>query len=348
MTRLILLSLLLAVPALAAEPLKVGALSAAPGQRVSGWLEIPAGVDEATRVPVSVVHGAQPGPVLALIAGTHGYEYPPILALQRLLPQLDAARMKGSVILVHMVAPAAFYGRRIYYSPDGKNQNRVYPGRLDGSQSERIAHAITTEVIERATHVVDVHGGDGNEDLRTYSYWQLSGQPAVDAASREMVLAWGFDHVVVDRERPKDKGASVYTSNTAVLRGKPAITVESGAMGRSDEELVAAHLRGARSLLAHLGILDGPSARIEQPIWFEPAEVVRAKHTGLWQAERAVRDVVTAGTPLGRVTDPFGNLLEEVRAPFAGVLLYVVGTPPVTAGEPLAFVATPLPGEPRP
>ena len=71
--------------------------------------------------------------------------------------------------------PAAFL-------PNGKNQNRVYPGRADGTQSERIAHAITTEVIDRATHVVDVHGGDGNEDLRTYSYWQISGQPAIDAA----------------------------------------------------------------------------------------------------------------------------------------------------------------------
>ena len=31
-------------------------------------------------------------------------------------------------------------------------------------------------------------------------------------------------------------------------------------------------------------------------------------------------------------------MLEEVRAPFAGEMLYVVGTPPVTEGEPLGFV----------
>jgi predicted deacylase len=63
--------------------------------------------------------------VLALVAGTHGYEYPPVLALQRLRARLDPAALAGSVILVHVANPAAFYGRRVYYSPDGKNLNRV-------------------------------------------------------------------------------------------------------------------------------------------------------------------------------------------------------------------------------
>ena len=57
---------------------------------------------------------------------------------------------------------------------------------------------------------------------------------------------------------------------------------------------------------------------------------------------------VAEGTLLGRVTDPFGNVLHEVRAPFAGEVLYVVGTPPVTEGEPLAFVGQVAENEPKP
>jgi predicted deacylase len=56
---------------------------------------------------------------------------------------------------------------------------------------------------------------------------------------------------------------------------------------------------------------------------------------------------VAAGTLVGRITDPFGAVLREVRAPFAGELLYVVGTPPVTEGEPLAFVARRAAEEPK-
>jgi predicted deacylase len=330
------------------EPLRVGSVVAERGEKASGYLEVPDGVDAGTRIPVSLVHGARQGPVLALVAGTHGYEYTAILALERLLPQLEPERLAGSVILVHMASPPTFYGRRIYYGPDGKNQNRVYPGRPDGTVSERIAHALTTQVIDRATHVVDMHCGDGNESLRPYSYWQVSGNADVDAAAKRMVLAWGLDHIVVDRERPRDATASVYTSNTAVLRGKPAITTESGALGQSDEASIAAHEQGALSLMRELGMLEGSGRRVEHPIWIEPWEVLRAPATGVWHPARDRKDSVGAGTVIGTLTDPFGNVLHELRAPFAGELLYVVATPPVSEGEPLAMVGRVLEGEPQP
>jgi len=337
-----------ATEARAQAPLTVGSLTAQPGQKVSGWLEVPDGVDAGTRIPVSVVHGARPGAVLALVAGTHGYEYTSIVALPRVLARLDPQRMTGSVILVHMANPTAFYGRRIYYSPDGKNLNRVYPGKADGTLSERIAFFLTREVIDKATHLADLHCGDGNESLRPYSYWQVSGNPAVDEASKQMVMAFGLDHVVVDRERPTDPAKSLYTSNTAVLRGKPALTAESGGMGLTDEASVAAQEAGALSLIAHLGIADLPTVRARNAVWFDRSEVLRATATGLWYPAVEKMQTVAAGTVLGRVRDPFGKELQEVRAPFDGEVLYVVGTPPASEGEPLAFVGHLLDGEPRP
>src|SRR5277367_6483055 len=107
-------------------------------------IEIPAGVDTGTHIPVTMIEGAQSGPTLALIAGNHGYEYPPILALQELREQIDAAALSGTVILVHVANMPSFLGRTVYFSPvDGKNLNREYPGRVDGTVSERIAYSIT-------------------------------------------------------------------------------------------------------------------------------------------------------------------------------------------------------------
>ena len=338
----------LAAPVAAEEDsLKVGAVSARRGEKASGWLEVPAGSDAGTRIPVSVVHGARPGPVLALVAGTHGYEYTSIVALPRVAARLDPARMAGSVILVHMANPPSFYGRRIYYGPDGKNLNRVYPGRAEGTISERIAAALTREVIDRATHLADLHCGDGNESLRPYSYWQVSGDPGLDQAGREMALAFGLDHIVIDRERPRDLQRSMYTSNTAVLRGKPAITTESGGMGLTDHASVAAQEAGALSLVADLGIQDLPSVKVQAPVLFDRSEVVRAPATGVWLPVVDKMHTVAKGTLLGRIADPFGNVLHEVRAPFAGQLLYVVATPPVSEGEPLAFVGHIQEGELR-
>jgi predicted deacylase len=330
------------------EPLRVGTITARPGEKASGWLDVPDGADTGAKLPVSVVHGAAPGPVLALIAGTHGYEYTSIVALPRVLARLDPKRMAGSVILVHMANPPAFYGRRIYFNPDGKNLNRVYPGKADGTQAERIAAAITREVIDQATHLVDMHCGDGNESLRPYAYWQVTGNPKMDAAGKELALAYGLDHIVIDRERPKDPAKSIYTSNTAVLRGKPAITAESGGMGLTDAVSVDAQEAGALSVVNHLGIMQAPSVKVEKPIFIDRSQVLTAPATGLWYPAVERMQSVAAGTLVGHVRDPFGAVLKEVRAPFAGEMLYVVGTPPTTEGEPVAFVGHVMEGEPKP
>src|ERR1700733_10234120 len=163
-------------------------------------IEIPAAADAGTQIPVTTIQGAGPGPTLALIAGNHGYEYPPILALQRLHAEIDSAALNGTVILVHVANMPSFLGRTVYFSPvDGKNLNRVYPGKVDGTVSERIAHAITDEIIEKADYVLDLHCGDGNEWLRPYVYQNITGNAELDKAMERPVLAFGIDHVVVDR-----------------------------------------------------------------------------------------------------------------------------------------------------
>jgi hypothetical protein len=331
-------TLLAAATASAQGPLTVGTATARPGEAASGVISVPDGSDPGAQIPVSVVNGAKPGPVLALVAGTHGYEYTSIVALPRVLAKLDPKRMAGAVILVHMANPPAFYERRIYRNVDGKNLNRVYPGKADGTQTERIAFAMTREVIDKATHLVDMHCGDGNESLWRYSYWQITGDAKMDAAGKEMALAYGFEYIVIDRERPKDPAKSLYTSNTAVLRGKPAITAESGGMGLTDEDSVGAQEKGALSVIAHLGIQDLPSARVKKPLFIDRSEVATAPQTGVWQWSVEKMQTVDEGAVLGHVSDAYGKVLAEVKAPFAGKVLYVVATPPVSKGEPVAFV----------
>ena len=339
MKRLLVVALLAFAPlALAQDALRVGDVVAARGTKMTGAIHIPDAVDKGLDIPVSVIHGREPGKVLALIAGTHGYEYPSILALQRLLPELDPQKMRGSVILVHMANPETFYSRRIYMSSDGKNLNRVYPGKKDGTISERIAEAITREVIDQSTNVIDMHSGDGNESLQPYSYWMTGNDPAVDAQSKEINLAYGLDHIVIDHDRPKDVKDSRYTAMTGVLRGKPSITAESGGLGRWDEGSINIHLRGALSVINHLGIMAAPSVRVDKPVWIDKSEVLTSPATGVWEPVIDQKDSVVAGSLVGRVKDATGKVLAEVRAPFAGVMLYVVFTPPITRGEPVGFV----------
>ena len=338
----VLLLCLLAVSrsALARQDFTIGAMTVPPAKVAYASLDVAAKAgDSGTTIPITVINGAAPGPVLALIAGTHGMEYVPIVALQRLRARVDEKTLKGTIIVVHVANMPSFLGRTIYYSSvDGKNLNRVYPGKADGTISERIADTITREVIARATHVVDLHCGDGNESLRPYSYWITTGEPRVAQAGREMALAFGLDHIVVDKERPTDPAASIYTSNTAITRGKPALTTETGGVAVVDEASIALIERGIDGLLRHLGMRAGGPPPVAAPVFFERNEVVRAGATGIFFAEVEKGRDVKKGERLGTITDFYGKTVEPVLAPFDGHVLYVVTTPPINKGEPVAMI----------
>lgn len=317
-----------------------GPVTAQPGEKASGIIPVPRGKDEETTIPISVIHGARPGPVLALIAGNHGYEYTPIIALQRLLPRLDPKQMSGTVVMVHVANMPSFLKRTIYYSPvDGKNLNRVYPGKADGTISERIAYQITKEVIERADYAIDLHCGDGNEALGYYSYWDTkAGGADVVERSKQLALAFGFDHIVMDSERPTDPANSLYCSTTATTRGKPAITIESGGLGATDAESIDKIERGVMSVMRHLKMIAGNPQMVETPLFIDRNAVLRSEATGIFYPLVERNRTVAKGTLLGYVTDFFGQRIFELRAPFGGTVLYIVATPPTSKGEPLAMV----------
>jgi len=319
----------------------IGSISAEPASTAFGTLPVPARPgDPGAEIPISILNGHAAGPVLALTAGVHGMEYVPILTLQRLRRSVDPRTLKGTIVMVHVANMPSFLGRTIYYSPvDGQNLNRVFPGRTDGTLSERIAHTLTEQVIARATHVLDLHGGDGNESLRPYSYWITTGSPEVVEASRALALAFGLDRIVVDNERPTDPQASMYLSNTAITRGKPAITTEAGCLGGVATDDIQIVERGVAGVLRHLGMVDDGPPPVANPTWLTRNQVLRAGFTGLFYSSVRRGEMVVEGARLGVITGFDGAELQTVLAPFAGEVLYVVETPPINRGEPVGMVS---------
>lgn len=187
-------------------------------------------------LPISVLHGAHSGPVLTLTAGIHGDEFPAIFALQRLRAAIDPAELHGSLVLVHLANLAGFHARRIALSPvDQKNLNRVFPGRADGTQTEQIAHFLTTEVIGLSDYLIDLHSGSANQRLWPHVYAPVIDDPALDARTLAFARATGLRHIVLYDERPRDPANSISYPNTAQTRGKPGLTLEIGHLGERDE-----------------------------------------------------------------------------------------------------------------
>jgi len=322
-----------------AQSFTVGTATAARGQMATGFIEVPAGTDAATSIPVVVVNGAKPGPVLAIVSGSHGTEYASIIAVERLIQRLRAADISGTVILVPPVNRASFDQKVVHVNPvDNKSMNRFYPGRLDGTQTERASYLITKQVVEKCDHLIDLHGGDLDESLRPYSYWTKTGNEQQDRISREMVLAFGLDHIIISADRPKDPNASRYLENTASTRGKPSLTAEAGHAGTVEPEDVSALVNGSMNVMRYLKMLPGAVRPVEHPVWIEKIASVTSDVAGIFYPTVKRGTYVEQGMSVGYVTDYFGQNTQELRSTAAGVVLYICAVPSMTKGGTVANI----------
>jgi len=318
---------------------KVGTAIAQRGQKATGVIAVPAGVDAGYNIAVAVVHGAKPGPVLAIVAGAHGTEYSSILAVERLIQLFDPAQISGTVILVPLVNVASFEQKIAHVNPiDNKSMNRYYPGKADGTQTERASFLMTKEVVDQCDHLIDLHGGDLDESLRPYSYWTVTGNAAQDAISKEMLLAFGLDHIIVSADRPKDPAASRYLENTASTRGKPSITAEAGYAGTTEADDIALLVSGSANVMRYLRMLPGAPAVIENPVWIEKAVAVPSEQTGVFYPLVTRGTYIQAGMKIGYVTDYVGKVIYEARAPESGIVLFIRAVPSLTKGETVVSI----------
>jgi predicted deacylase len=312
--------------------LVVGPLRAAPGTKVGGEVELDLG-PATVRMPLVLVNGARPGLRVAVTSGIHGAEYTSIAALRRVTRGLDPTTMSGCLVAVLVANPAAFAARSIYVDPlDGKNLNRVFPGDPAGTPSQRLAAWIFGTVIAGSDAFVDMHCGDMNEALVPFTGIEETGDPVVDETARRMAAAYGLDYVAVGPLA----GA---TTTAAAAAGIPAVLGEVGGQGLWPEANVRQHAEGFLRVLAELGLRDGtgdppplPTRRLGSDVW------LRSDVTGFWHPSVGPGDAVVAGQSLGAVEDPFGAVLQAVTAPQDGIVLFIVSSLAMNAGDPLLAV----------
>jgi uncharacterized protein len=322
-----------------AASLSVGTATAAPGQKAAGYLEVPAGSDAGTKIPVMVVKGSRPGPTLALVSGAHGTEYASIIALENLIQTIDPQEISGAVIIVPLVNLGSFEKKVPHVNPtDGKSMNRFYPGNPNGTQTERASWVMTKEVVEKCDYLIDLHGGDLDDSLRPYAYWSKTGDERLDTVSHGMVLAFGLDHIILVTDRPKDPNASRYLDNTASARGKPAIAVEAGASGTTEPDDVQALTDGCYNVMRFLKMLPGKAVPIEHPVWIGKVSSVTSEVDGIFYPAVERGTYVAQGMKIGYVTDFFGKTIWEAHAPSAGIVLYVCAVPSMNKGDNVANI----------
>ena len=308
-------------------------LSAAPGERATGVIAVDLG-SAVVQVPVVLINGARPGPRVGVTAGIHGAEYVSIAGLRRVAMSLDPATMTGSLVASLVSNPAAFAARAIYVDPlDGRNLNRSFPGDLAGGPTERLAAWLYANVIAPSDRFIDCHCGDMNEALVSFTGIEETGDPGVDRVTLAMAEAYGLDYLVYG----PTPGS---TTTAAAAAGIPAVLGEVGGQGLWPEENVALHAAGLRRALHAAGLIPDPGDGPRRATRVLRAEAwLRSEATGFWHPAVDVGERVEAGQPVGEVQDAFGAVLQAVSAPISGVVLFIVSSLAMNAGDPLLAVA---------
>lgn len=280
-----------------------------------------------SEIPFYTYGNPELGPTVSIMAGVHGCEYVPMLALRQFLDDLDESQLKGSLRVVPMANIASFQARTAFVVPhDGLNLNRCFPGTLGGSFTERLAYALFHEAIAPAQYHVDMHAGDQVEALEPFAIYDVS---SVEEASSGMAHAYGLPYVIrTERSESPIAGTS---SAAAAEAGIASITAEVGGRGLVDDVSVARHLEGLRRLLASLGVLPATFPDAAPPIEIHHWVWLRSTTAGWWSSRFDVGEWVDANEIIGTVRSLDGAHYEEIVAPEAGVPLFLTTSPAVAA-----------------
>ena len=309
-----------------------------------GFLKLPYSRDDAAwgaiMIPVTVVRNGE-GPTALLTGGNHGDEYEGPIALFDLATSLPADEITGRVIIVPaMNYPAFRVGRRT--SPiDNGNMNRVFPGRPDGSVTEKIADYFQRFLLPLADMVLDIHSGGKTLDFLPFAAAHILPDKAQQARCVAAMEAFAAPYSVMLLEIDN---VGMYDTAAEDL-GKTFVSTELGGGGSASACTVAIARRGIRNVLKHAGILAGeiarePSVKLNMP---DASCFVTGESSGLLELCADLGDRVREGQVIARVHNVERSGLVPVKycAGIDGILAgrhYPGLTQP---GDVLAVVAVP-------
>ena len=308
-----------------------------------GFLRVPYSRDDSAwgsvMIPLAVIRNGS-GPTALFTGGNHGDEYEGPLALYELARTLDPKAVSGTVIIVPaMNYPAFRVGTRT--SPiDKGNMNRIFPGRPDGTVTEKIADFFQRELLPRADIVLDFHSGGRTLDFVPFAAAHVLPDKALEKKAFAAVEAYS-----APRSMKMIEIDAVGMYDTAAEEmGMLFVTTELGGGGTSRAETVRIARRGAMNLLHHVGIVSGAIDKSETR-WLDMPSgecFSFAEEDGMIETMVDLGSPVEAGQVIARIhsTGRTGIAPHEIRAKLTGMLAARHFPGLVKPGDCVSVVAT--------
>jgi len=313
------------------EPVTINGVTVQRGTRTT--IDLPAGrlyTHTPMTIPVHVVSGKHPGPILFISAAIHGDEINGVEIIRRLLKYSSLKRIRGTIIAVPIVNVHGLINHSRYL-PDRRDLNRSFPGSEKGSLAARLAYLFMKEIVAQSTHGIDLHTGA----LHRTNLPQIRAN--LDDFETDK-LARAFDVPVIISSNLRDGSLR----ESAAEFGIPMLLYEAGEALRFDEVSIRAGVKGIVNVMRMLEMLPpsrSKSIKHMDPVVAHSSAWIRAHDSGILRAMIPLGGRVKKNTLLGVVADPFGEKEIQIIAPFSGIVIGRTNLPLVNEGDALYHIA---------
>lgn len=313
-------------------PFEIAGVKIAPGKRKKINLPIIKLFDYTElNIPVEVIHGTSPGPVLFISSAIHGDEINGVEAIKRLLNHKRIGiNIKGTLIAVPIVNVLGF-NNQSRYLPDRRDLNRCFPGNKNGSLGAQIANTLMTELLAKSTHAIDLHTGAIHRTNLPHI------RACLDDKETEK-LAKAFD-VPVTMNSSTLEGS---LREAAQEIGLPMLLFEGGQALRYEESVIQTALKGSLSVMESIGMIEQKlvlKKKTKLPYVARSSHWVRAPHSGSLRVRKKLGSHVKKNDILGIISNPYGKEKIKVLATYTGIIIGMTLIPLVNKGNALFHIA---------
>jgi predicted deacylase len=318
-----------------ATTVEVGSARAEPGTMVRGAIPVTtlAG-GSSIEIPVVVINGTKPGPVLWVDGAIHGDEPEGPLCCQILMREVKPEALSGTLVLIPVINVAAYEAASRGNPLDtfSHDMNRIYPGRPNGYLSERVAYAHSEWMTKVADMEISIHSGGAHSFLAPAMF--TDERPESVELGTAMGPGWGC---MMSSFNPTGSPMAAMAK-----AGKVGITVEYGGRSHTSPDLFAKVGRvladAVLNVLRHYRMLAG-EALYDQNRTKGSQEALLAPASGLFLAEPEIKFLtpMKKGDLIARIVNLFGDELASLKAPADGMIFGLRALPNVTTGDWCCF-----------
>ncbi len=315
--------------------IEIGGTTISPGQRVT--VDLPVAdlyTSTSLHMPVEVICGRKPGPVMFVSAAVHGDELNGVEIIRRLLKRKALKSIRGTLLAIPIVNVHGFLNQSRYL-PDRRDLNRSFPGSAKGSIAARLANLFIKEIVSKADYGIDLHTGALHRSNLPQIRANLDHPATLD-------IARVFGTPVIINSDIRDGSLRA----CAFERGMPVLIYEAGQALRFDEISIRAGLRGILHVMRHIGMLPAlKNPKLATPVVAKSTSWVRAPDSGIVSSKVKLGNSVHKGQKIALISNPVGDAEAAVLAPFDGIVIGQSNLPLAHEGDALfnlgAFTSIP-------